>query len=237
MKLIKNIVVGVGVVALLTACNPKPAEVAETKPAELDLTSDKAQLGYTIGAQMAGQLDAAKLFDELEIDALFQAFNDTIEGKDLRLTDEQMQQVQSAFQQREFDKRNQLANANQAAGVAFMEKNAQTDGVVATESGLQYQVLREGKGDKPGVESEVRVHYTGTLIDGTEFDSSHGRGEPTDFLVNGVIPGFSEGLQLMSEGSKYRFTIPSKNAYGVQAPPSIGPNQVLIFEVELIKVL
>jgi len=237
MKLIKNIVVGAGVVVLLTACNPKPAEVTETKPAELDLTSEKAKLGYTIGAQMAGQLEASKLFEEIEVDALFQAFNDTLEGKDLRLTDEQMHQVQLAFQQRETDKRNAVANANQTAGVAFMEKNAQTDGVTVTESGLQYQVLREGKGAKPSAESEVRVHYTGTLIDGTEFDSSHGRGEPADFLVNGVIPGFSEGLQLMSEGSKYRFTIPSNNAYGVQAPPSIGPNQVLVFEVELIKVL
>jgi len=148
-----------------------------------------------------------------------------------------MQQAQFAFQQKAQEKVNEVANTNKAAGIEFMSKNASAEGVQTTESGLQYQVLREGKGAQPKAESSVKVHYAGTLTDGTEFDSSYGRGAPTEFPVNGVIPGFSEGLQLMKEGSKYRFTIPSDSAYGLQAPASIGPNQVLIFEVELIEVL
>jgi len=237
MKLTKKMMVGAGVVALLTACNPKPAEVADAKPSELDLTSDKAQLGYTIGAQMSGQLSASGFFDEIELDALIAAFKDTAAGKELRLTDEQMQQAQVAFQVKAQEKVNSLATANKAAGVEYMNQKASTEGVVTTDSGLQYEVLREGKGDLPKAESTVKVHYSGTLIDGTEFDSSYGRGAPTEFPVSGVIPGFSEGLQLMKEGSKYRFTIPSDSAYGANAPQSIGPNQVLIFEVELIEVL
>jgi len=237
MKLLKSLVIGASVVALLSACNPKPAEVEEEKPAELDMATEEAKFGYTIGAQMAGQLQAAELFGDIELEALFAAFKDTAEGKDLRLTPEQMQQVQLNFQQKAQQKAEELAGANKQAGEAYLAKNAEAEGVTTTDSGLQYEILREGKGNQPTAENTVKVHYAGTLIDGTEFDSSYGRGAPTEFPVSGVIPGFSEGLQLMKEGSKYRFTIPSDSAYGRQAPQSIGPDQVLIFEVELIEVL
>jgi len=237
MKLTKSLVIGAGVVLLLTACNPQAADVKEAKPAALDLNSEKAKLGYTIGSQMAGQLDGSKLFDEIELAALVAAFEDVAAGKEPRLTTEQMQEAQFAFQKRAQDKVNAIADQNKASGIAFLEKNAKVEGVQTTESGLQYQVLREGKGKQPSVENTVKVHYAGTLTDGTEFDSSYGRGTPTEFPVSGVIPGFSEGLQLMKEGAKYRFTIPSDSAYGVQAPQSIGPNQVLVFDVELIEVL
>lgn len=237
MKLLKSVVVGASVVALLSACNPKPAEVEEVKPAELDLTTEKAKFGYTIGAQMAGQLKGAELFSDIELEALFAAFNDTAEGKELRLTQEQMQQVQLDFQQKAQQKSEELALANKKIGEDYLVKNAEVEGVVTTESGLQYEILREGKGKQPTAENTVKVHYAGKLIDGTEFDSSYERGSPTEFPVSGVIPGFSEGLQLMTEGGKYRFTIPSDSAYGRQAPASIGPDQVLIFEVELIEVL
>ena len=238
MKLLKSVVVGASVLVLLSACNEKEVEVVEeVKPVELDLTTDKAKFGYTIGAQMAGQLQAAELFSDIELEALFAAFNDTAEGKDLRLTQEQMQQVQLDFQQKAQQKAQELADANKKAGEDYLVQNAAAEGVTATESGLQYEVLREGKGKQPTAENTVKVHYAGKLIDGTEFDSSYSRGAPTEFPVSGVIPGFSEGLQLMKEGSKYRFTIPSESAYGRNAPPSIGPDQVLIFEVELIEVL
>ena len=153
------------------------------------------------------------------------------------MTAEQMQQTQAAFQQKAQAKIAAVANENQAKGDEFLAANAKKDGVVTADSGLQYEVLREGKGKQPTAENTVKVHYAGSLIDGTEFDSSYKRGAPVDFPVTGVIPGFSEGLQLMKEGAKYRFTIPAAQAYGEQAPPSIGPNQVLVFDVELIEVL
>lgn len=235
MKFTKGIVVSAAAVAILTACNPKPVE--EVKVVELDLTTEQALLGYTIGSQMAGQLDASKLFSELDIEALITAFRDTAEGKEPRITIEQMQQAQANFQQKIEDKANEEANANKAKGDAYLVENGAKEGVITTESGLQYEVLREGKGDQPTAQGSVKVHYAGSLIDGTEFDSSYTRGTPADFPVSGVIPGFSEGLQLMKAGSKYRFVIPSDSAYGRQAPPSIGPNQALIFDVELIEVL
>ncbi len=126
---------------------------------------------------------------------------------------------------------------NKTLGREFMEQNAKNDSVVQTKSGLQYMVLTEGTGVKPGAEDTVTVHYTGKLLDGTVFDSSVERGEPTTFPLNGVIPGWTEGLQLMSEGSKYRLFIPSELAYGSKgAGDQILPNSTLIFDVELIKV-
>jgi FKBP-type peptidyl-prolyl cis-trans isomerase FkpA len=136
-----------------------------------------------------------------------------------------------------------LANAgtpeeNKVAGEAFLVANAQKPNIKATASGLQYEVLTEGKGaTKPTASSNVTVHYKGTSLDGKEFDSSYSRGEPTSFPLNGVIPGWTEGVQLMTEGAKYRFFIPSNLAYGENgAGGSIGPNETLIFEVELIKI-
>jgi len=127
---------------------------------------------------------------------------------------------------------------NKTLGREFMEQNAKNDSVVQTQSGLQYMVLKEGTGAKPGAEDTVTVHYTGKLLDGTVFDSSVERGEPTSFPLNAVIPGWTEGLQLMSEGAKYRLFIPSELAYGSKgAGDQILPNATLIFDVELIKVI
>jgi len=126
---------------------------------------------------------------------------------------------------------------NKTLGREFLEQNAKNDSVVQTQSGLQYMVLKEGTGAKPGPTDEVTVHYTGRLLDGTVFDSSVERGEPATFPLNGVIAGWTEGLQLMSEGSKYRLFIPSELAYGSKgAGDQILPNSTLIFDVELIKV-
>lgn len=135
-----------------------------------------------------------------------------------------------------------MANAgspeeNKAAGATFLAENGKKPSIKTTASGLQYEVLTEGKGKKPTATDNVTVHYKGTTIDGKEFDSSYGRGEPATFPLNGVIPGWTEGVQLMPEGSKYKFYIPSNLAYGEQgAGGSIGPNETLIFEVELIKI-
>lgn len=135
-----------------------------------------------------------------------------------------------------------MANAgspqeNKAAGEKFLAENGKKPNIKTTASGLQYEVLTEGKGKKPAATDNVTVHYKGTTIDGKEFDSSYSRGEPTSFPLNGVIPGWTEGVQLMAEGSKYKFYIPSNLAYGENgAGGAIGPNETLIFEVELIKI-
>lgn len=129
------------------------------------------------------------------------------------------------------------ASKTPMTGEAFLEANKKKPGVVTLPDGLQYKVIKEGKGAKPSATDTVTVNYEGKLIDGTEFDSSYKRGEPASFPVNGVIPGWVEALQLMNEGSSWELFIPAKLAYGEQgAPPSIGPNQVLVFKVELLKI-
>jgi FKBP-type peptidyl-prolyl cis-trans isomerase len=127
---------------------------------------------------------------------------------------------------------------NKAEGAAYLEKNKAKAGVKVTASGLQYEVVKMGSGPKPKATNTVRVHYTGTLIDGTKFDSSVDRGQPAEFPLNGVIKGWTEGLQLMPVGSKFKFTIPSELAYGSNgAGAQIGPDSVLVFDVELIKIV
>ena len=174
---------------------------------------------------------------DVDIDAVVAAIRDVVGGNEPRMTIEEMQQTQAVYQQKAQAELAAIAAENQAKGDEYLAINGKAEGVVTGESGLQYTVEREGKGKQPTAEDTVKVHYAGTLIDGTEFDSSYKRGAPADFPVSGVIPGFSEGLQLMKEGAKYRFVIPAAQAYGEQGPPSIGPNQVLIFDVELIEVL
>lgn len=131
-----------------------------------------------------------------------------------------------------------MAQDNKAAGEAYLDGNKKKEGVKVTASGLQYEVLKAGSGKQPKATDTVVVHYRGTLIDGTEFDSSYKRGQPIDFPLNRVIPGWTEGVQLMQEGAKYRFVIPSDLAYGPRGTPGgpIGPDATLIFEVELLKV-
>ena len=212
-------------------------DAKKSKLSTVALDTEASKLGYTFGSQIGGQLAGSGIGDDVDIDAVVAAIRDVFGGNEPRMTAEQMQQTQAAFQQKAQAKIAAVANENQAKGDEFLAANAKKDGVVTADSGLQYEVLREGKGKQPTAENTVKVHYAGSLIDGTEFDSSYKRGAPVDFPVTGVIPGFSEGLQLMKEGAKYRFTIPAAQAYGEQAPPSIGPNQVLVFDVELIEVL
>lgn len=244
MNLMKNVAVAAGLsvvtVGAFLGSSVTVANAADSKwstSSKVDLTSESAKLGYTFGAQIASDMKRQGLDKDVSTDAMFAAFKDVFAGVEPRLSMEEMQGAQAAYQQKQQAKYQAQLEENKAKGTAFLAKNAKKKGVKTTASGLQYEVLRAGKGKKPTATDSIKVHYLGTLIDGEKFDSSYDRGAPATFGVSGVIPGFSEGLQLMQEGAKYRLTIPSDIAYGEQGPASIGPNQALIFEVELIEVV
>jgi len=203
------------------------------------LETDDQQASYAIGVQVGTNLRPTG--DHLDVDAFVRGMNDALAEAEPALTEEQMmaasQKLQAAVQEEQTLIAAEMAETNTAEGLAYLAENSAKDGVVSMESGLQYEVLRDGEGPTPSGEDAVTIHYRGTLLDGTEFDSSYERNEPATFGVNGVIPGFSEGLQLMPVGSQYRFVIPGDIAYGPQGTQGmIGPNQTLIFEVELIEI-
>ena len=194
-------------------------------------------LGIGIGSQLAGM--GAK---GLDIDDFAQAVKDVISGTPLKVNNAEAQSlVQAFFQEQEEKQRAAAAEAGKVAkadGESFLAENAKKEGVVVLPSGLQYQVLKEGNGKKPSSTDQVKCHYEGTLIDGTIFDSSYQRNEPATFGLNQVIAGWTEGVQLMSEGAKYRFFIPYNLAYGERgAGAQIPPFAALVFDVELLKVL
>jgi len=210
---------------------------------KVDLTTKEAKLGYLFGTQIGSNLVGQGMDKRVDVDALIAAIRDQAAGIEPRMSAEEMQQAQVAFQQEMQAEQEKLqaervaeGEKNKAAGAKFLADNKSKSGVKVTDSGLQYNTLREGKGKSPSASDTIKVHYTGTLIDGTKFDSSYDRGQPATFSVGAVIPGFAEGLQLMKEGGKIRLAIPEDLAYGLDGPPSIGPNQALIFEVELIEV-
>ena len=193
-------------------------------------------LGIGIGSQLAGM--GAK---ELNIDDFAQAIKDVISGSELKVDNAEAQTlVQNFFQEQEAKQQAAAAEAGKAAkaaGEAFLAENGKKDGVVTLPSGLQYQVLKEGDGKKPSATDQVVCHYEGTLIDGTVFDSSYQRNQPATFGLNQVIAGWTEGVQLMQEGAKYRFFIPYNLAYGERgAGAQIPPFAALVFDVELIEV-
>ena len=193
-------------------------------------------LGIGIGSQLAGM--GAK---ELNIDDFAQAIKDVISGSELKVDNAEAQTlVQNFFQEQEAKQQAAAAEAGKvakAAGEAFLAENGKKDGVVTLPSGLQYQVLKEGNGKKPSATDQVVCHYEGTLIDGTVFDSSYQRNQPATFGLNQVIAGWTEGVQLMQEGAKYRFFIPYNLAYGERgAGAQIPPFVALVFDVELIEV-
>jgi len=212
-------------------------QTEKPKAVTIDLGNKKAELGYAYGARVAQHMVSMGLDKHVELEAIFQAFRDVTSGEELKLSEEHMQKVGAAYDQEKQQRSERVGAENLDSSDEFMATNAAKTGVISTDTGLQYEILQAGSGDSPSAEQSVRVHYKGSLIDGTIFDSSHERGEPSTFPISGVIPGFAEGLQLMKEGGEYRFFIPPDQAYGVNAPTNIGPNQALIFEVELIEVI
>ncbi len=178
---------------------------------------------------------------EFNVDYFAAAMRAAVEGTEPMFTFEEMNQYLMEYQEvlnaRQQEYMSELGAANLEAAEAYLAENGSREEVVTTESGLQYEVLSEGSGEKPGAEDVVTVHYSGTLIDGTVFDSSYQRGTPATFPLNGVIPGWAEGVQLMSVGASYRFFIPPALGYGdTGAGDIIGPNELLIFDVELLEI-
>ncbi|MBQ7150513.1 MAG: FKBP-type peptidyl-prolyl cis-trans isomerase [Prevotella sp.] len=191
------------------------------------------KVSYALGLGIARQL-AGMGASEVNVDDFAQALKDIFAGKEPQVTDQEGQQLVNEFFQ---NKQAEMAAKAKEAGENFLEENGKKEGVVTLPSGLQYQVLREGNGKKPKATDKVECHYEGTLIDGTKFDSSYDRGQTATFGLNQVIAGWTEGLQLMQEGAKYRFFIPYTLGYGENgAGQSIPPYAALIFDVELVAV-
>jgi FKBP-type peptidyl-prolyl cis-trans isomerase FklB len=192
------------------------------------------ELSYGIGISIAGSLIQQNLND-INIDDFTAGIKDAIEGKELKVSPQQANQL---IQEHLDEKNASEFEKNKTEGESYLAENKGKNGVVTLESGLQYEIISEGTGNKPGEADSVTVHYTGTLIDGTVFDSSVQRGEPATFGVNQVIKGWTEALQLMPEGSKWKLTIPEDLAYGSNPHPQgpIKPFMCLLFEVELISI-
>jgi len=213
----------------MIGCN-KPAE-------EKKIETEDQKASYAVGYNMG--IGLRDISESIDMEIVLKGMLDAVNDVETTMTNEEMQKMLQEFWQEErkkqMEKRKVQAETNKVEGEAFLKKNSQKEGVKTTESGLQYIVLKEGDGPKPKVTERVKVHYKGTLLDGTEFDSSYSRNEPAVFPLQRVIKGWTEGLQLMKVGAKYKFFVPSELAYGVNgARGAIGPNATLIFEVELL---
>ena len=203
--------------------------------ADNEFTTTEDIASYGIGLQMGQQLSSS--FPGVSVSAALAGIQDTIDGKQPRVNPDDINAAFQVIQQQLKEQEANNADKFAAEGTAFLEKNAIRSEVTITESGLQYEVITDGIGEKPSASSVVSTHYRGSLIDGTEFDSSYSRNEPTEFPVNGVIAGWTEALQLMNVGSKWKLFIPYQLAYGEQgAGGAIGPYQTLIFELELLAI-
>jgi FKBP-type peptidyl-prolyl cis-trans isomerase FklB len=218
-----------------SGCAPEqPAAKAEMK-----LDTPKSRISYTIGLNIGKDFSNQEM--DIDPDILLIGIKDSLEGREPKLSEEEMiaevQAFQTDMQTRQTEKIRALAEKNLAESEAFLAENAKQEGVVVLGSGLQYKVIEPGSGKSPTADSTVTVHYRGSLVDGTEFDSSYSRNEPATFPVSGVIPGWTEALPLMKEGAKWQLVIPPQLAYGERgAGNTIGPNAALVFDVELISI-
>lgn len=216
---------------------PPGSEFKNPQAAALKTEMDK--VSYIIGTQIARNFKSQEI--EVNLDSLMWGLKDGLAGKEPVFNQDEMQQIYSNFQQQMMvkltAKRAKEATENLAKGKAFLEQNKTKEGVKVLPSGLQYKVIKEGTGKTPTADDTVRTHYQGTLLDGTEFDSSYKRNQPAEFAVKGVIKGWTEALQLMKEGAKWELYIPADLAYGERGKgPAIPPNSVLIFQIELLEI-
>ncbi|MBL4754800.1 MAG: FKBP-type peptidyl-prolyl cis-trans isomerase [Flavobacteriales bacterium] len=227
-----------GSLILMVSCNEEAAKV------EIDLDNQSHEISYSLGVSIAGNLKKQKFASMVDADVLAQGIHDTYAEKELLIAEEEankilneyVQKMQQADQLAQQQTQMATAGVNLKVGQEFLEKNKTVKGVVTLASGLQYKIITKGSGASPGPTDNVTVHYHGTLIDGTVFDSSVDRGQPSSFPLNGVISGWTEGLQLMKVGGKWTFYIPFQLAYGERGGSRIEPNSALIFEVELLAI-
>jgi FKBP-type peptidyl-prolyl cis-trans isomerase len=228
MKLLKIFLTSVaGITLILTSC--------KTQTVNVDIKTEIDSVSYALGINMADNLNRME-FTDFNVLAIAKGIQDGISEKGGTITNEDAIVILNTYFTNVQERK---AKATLEEGQKFLEENAKREGVIVDSTGLQYMVIVEGAGPKPKAENKVRVHYRGTLIDGTEFDSSFGRGEPAEFKLNQVIRGWTLGLQKMSVGSKYMLYIPTELGYGERVRPGgvIKPNSALIFEVELLDIL
>jgi len=200
-----------------------------------ELKTDTEKFSYAVGFQIAQSLKRDAL--DVDIDVLLDAIKAVLKDSKLKMTTEEMQAAIQSFQAKEMAKRTAVGAESKKAGEKFLAENKKKKDVKVTASGLQYKVIKKGAGKKPNEKDTVVVNYKGTLINGTEFDSTYGRGAPATFQVGQVIKGWQEALQLMNAGSKMEVYVPSDLAYGLNgAGGKIGPNETLVFEVELVEI-
>ncbi len=212
-----------------------------TKKLKLKSTKEKASysIGLTTAAYLNRDMDIGTIKDDLNLDIFFEGIRDGVEGTKAKLTREEIEEALNAFREKMEKRQKTAQQENNEAGVKFLEENAKREEIIVTDSGMQYEIIADG-GTKsiPGLNDQVKVHYRGTLIDGTEFDSSYSRGEPAVFSPTQVIKGWTEALTMMNVGSEWKVYLPSELAYGERgAPPSIGPGEVLIFTIKLEEII
>lgn len=253
MRLLLSLVVGIGLIVSSVYAEEKAAPKDQTVLKEQTVTKEQAvlkdekeKLSYSIGADIGTKIRKQSM--DIDPDIMAKGLKDGFSGSETLMTEDEIQETLQAFKQemmakqmelqKQMEEKNKLsADKNKKEGETFLAGNKKKEGVVTLASGLQYKIIRKGTGKSPKETDMVTTHYKGTLIDGSEFDSSYKRGEPVSFPVNGVIAGWTEALQLMKEGSKWQLFIPSDLAYGERGAGNIiGPNSTLIFEVELVSV-
>ena len=230
-------------VLILSACQPPPIDPMKVEILALDTEQQKqsyamgASVGQIIESKMANQNKVGIEYDQ---NLLVKGFIAALQGQS-QLDKKEIQlitrEVENLVRKKQSEVKAQIGEANKAKGLEFLTNNAKRTGIVVTDSGLQYEVLTKGKGSKPKATDTVKVNYLGTLLDGTEFDSSYSRNKPTSFPLNRVIKGWTEGVQLMGVGAKYKFYVPSHMAYGARSTGKISSHSTLIFEVELLEVI
>lgn len=233
-----RLVLTAATVLLLGGCQPAPPEEPTDAQAEAEASAfqgDAARASYSLGFTIASNLQE-QFGDGIEQEALVSGIVDRLQGRERQVSEEAAQQALTALAEKQKQIALARSDATLAAGIEYLEENGNRDGITTTASGLQYEVLVAGEGAKPTAADTVTTHYHGTLIDGRVFDSSVDRGRPASFAVNGVIRGWTEALQLMGVGSKWRLFIPPELAYGERAVGSIPANSTLIFDVELLSI-
>ncbi len=233
MKSYRSLIIVTGLLLVISGCNDTARIDAEKEVSEITLTTEKDKFSYGLGMIIGERV--MKQYGDVDYQILLRGLIAQREDKQTLLTLGEAEQALTTMKQREDSMK--YAEVKEK-GEAFLKTNAALEGVTVTESGLQYSVITAGDGAKPAASDRVTVHYRGSLIDGTEFDSSYSRGEPATFGLNQVIPGWTEGVQLMNLGSKFKFVIPYQLGYGERGTGnSIGPFETLVFEVELIEIL